>query len=42
VRKGLHSVYADYRFNEYEKKGFLAECLRQRERRLRGIPDDEA
>ena len=34
VAKALSNVYADYRFSQYEKKGFLDLCFKQREERL--------
>lgn len=34
VAKGVRSVYADYRFRQYEKKGFINECIQQRNERL--------
>ena len=37
VAGALKNVYADYRFNQYEKKGFLSECYRQRDERLKGL-----
>lgn len=40
VMGALRNVYADYRFNQYEKKGLLAECFRQREERLKGQEDE--